>query len=240
MTSNLPKKELQKLELLRKVDLFEGLHNQQLDALRPLLQRKKFVRGDYVVQEQTVGKALYLVESGELKVSLSENNEREVILSFLKEGDFFGEMSLLDQKPHSANVIALKTTQLYVLQREDFLNYVEKYPKTLFNILQKVFERLRKADDIRRDLVLLDVYGRVARFLLRLADEEGIPCSKGIMIKSPPSQQQIAGLLGASRETINRVLSEFTKNGSIEKQGKSLFIRAKAILKEQVQDSGKT
>ncbi|MBK05975.1 MAG: Crp/Fnr family transcriptional regulator [Deltaproteobacteria bacterium] len=227
----------QHVELLRKVSLFEELREREIRQIVPLLQKRSFSRGDVVVAAQGLDNSLFLVETGQCKVSLfdGDDKDKEVILAILKEGDYFGEMALLDEKPRSANVIALKKTQLYELKRDDFLRYAEAHPQTLINMLKQTFERLRKADSICRDLALLDVYGRVARRLLEIADKEGEDSDGGILIQ-PPSQQQLAGMLGTSRETVNRVISEFVRTGSIKKDGRKLLISNAAMLRAQVGD----
>lgn len=222
-----------KKELLRKVSLFAGIADSDLDDFVPLLRKRKCVRGQPIVEVDTPGSSLYLVEKGQLKVVLSKG-DKEAILSLLKEGDFFGEMSLLDGKERSADVVAIRASELYELSREDFLAYIEGHPKALLNILQMLSERLRKADAIISDLTLLDVYGRVARYFLQLAEEEGEESEEGILIHKPPSQQQIAGMLGASRETINRVISEFVKRGIFLKDGRKLIIANEELLDEQI------
>lgn len=222
-----------KKELLRRVSLFEGVADTDLDDIVPLLRKRKCVRGQPIVEVDTPGSSLYLVERGQLKVVLSKG-DKEAILSLLKDGDFFGEMSLLDGKERSADVVALRASELYELSRDDFLRYVESHPKALLNILQMLSDRLRKADAIISDLTLLDVYGRVARFFLQLAEEEGEESEEGILIRKPPSQQQIAGMLGASRETINRVISEFVRRGIFLKDGRKLVIADEVQLDEQI------
>lgn len=224
--------EEQKLrELLRRVSLFEGLEEGDQEEIIPLFRRRKFVKNQPIVEVDTPGNSLYLIEQGELKVTLSKG-DREVILSLLKEGEFFGEMSLLDRKPRSANVIALKNSRLYELNREDFHTFIESHPKALLKILEKLSERLRQADEIIGDLTLLDVYGRVASLLLKLAQDEGETTEQGTLIRRPPSQQQIAGMLGASRETVNRVISDFVKRGIVRKEGRQLYLTYAELLAE--------
>lgn len=222
-----------KKDLLRKVSLFSGMEDAELEAIIPLLRSKKCVRGQSIVEVNTPGDSMFLVAKGQLKVVLAKG-DKEAILSLLKEGDFFGEMSLLDGKERSANVVALRASELYELSRDDFQEYVQEYPKTLLNILQMLSERLRKADAIISDLTLLDVYGRVARFFLQLAEDEGEETEEGLLIRKPPSQQQIAGMLGASRETINRVISEFVRRGIFFKDGRKLLIADEELLDEQI------
>lgn len=221
-------KEAPKLKnLLRQVSLFQGLDDADLDAVLPLLRERTVEKGEEVVGVEDPGRSLFLVEKGRLKVVLVGSGGREVILSILSEGDFFGEMSLLDGKPRSATVIALQESHLYALRRNDFQHYLEEKPQTLFNVLQVLCERLRHADSIIGNLALLDVYGRVARFLLDLAEREGEETDEGLLIKKSPSQAEIASMIGASRETINRALSDFVRRGMLQKQGRKLLVTPK-------------
>lgn len=223
-----------KKELLQKVSLFEGISEDDLNELLPLLRFRKCVRGQPVVEVDMPGHSLYLVAAGELKVTM-QRDEKEAILSLLQKGDYFGEMALLDGKGRSANVVCLRASELYELSREDFLRYVEVHPRALVNILQKLSERLRNMNTIISNLTLLDVYGRVARFFMDLAKEEGEETEGGLLLRKPPSQQQIAGMLGTSRETVNRVIAEFVQQGILQKDGRQLVITNEAMLAEQVQ-----
>lgn len=223
-----------KRELLKKVSLFAGVSDEDLAALVPLLRFRRCVRGQPVVEVDMPGRSLYLVAEGELKVTI-QRDEREVILSLLHEGDFFGEMALLDGKGRSANVVCLRASDLYELSREDFLQYVESHPRALLNILQQLSERLRNMNTIISNLTLLDVYGRVARYFMTLAEEEGEVVESGILLKKPPSQQHIAGMLGTSRETVNRVIAEFVQQGILQKEGRQVIITNEALLAEKMQ-----
>ncbi len=227
--------ELQKKkDLLKKVALFEGISEEDLDQLVPLLRFRKCVRGQSVVEVDMPGHSLYMISNGELKVTI-QRDDKEAILTLLGSGDFFGEMALLDGKGRSANVVCLRASDLYELSREDFLRYVEAHPRALINILQHLSERLRNSNLIISNLTLLDVYGRVARFFMTLAEEEGEEVDAGILLRKPPSQQQMAGMLGTSRETVNRVIAEFVQQGILQKDGRQLVITSEALLAEQVQ-----
>lgn len=221
-------------ELLKKVSLFEGISESDLTELVPLLRFRKCVRGQSVVEVDMPGHSLFLVASGELKVTM-QRDDKEVILSLLNEGAYFGEMALLDGKGRSANVVCLRASELYELSREDFHTYVRAHPQALINILQQLSERLRNMNTIISNLTLLDVYGRVARFFLSLAEEEGERVDNGILLRKPPSQQQIAGMLGTSRETVNRVIAEFVQQGILLKDGRQLVVTSQALLAEQIQ-----
>ena len=150
---------------------------------------------------------------------------REIILSILHAGDFFGEMALLDRQPRSANVVALENSELLGLDREAFQTHLTAHPITAMAILAEMSRRLRHADEVIGNLALLDVYGRVARVIRDLAQEEGEPADGGLLIKERPTQQEIAGLIGTSRETVSRALNDFTRRGLLEMQGKQILVR---------------
>lgn len=160
-----------------------------------------------------------------MKVALYGENGREVILSVLKEGDFFGEMSLLDNQPRSANVRALDTSRVLVLSREVFHAALRSGPHVAIPILAEMSRRLRRADEAIGNLALLDVYGRVAHFLLDQARENGVQAEGGVVIKDRPTQQHIAAMVGTSRETVSRALSEFQRRGLIEMEGKEILLK---------------
>jgi CRP-like cAMP-binding protein len=160
-----------------------------------------------------------------VKVVLYGQSGREVILSVFKPGDFFGEMSLLDNQPRSANVIAVEESRLLVLDRSSFAKHLSSNPRTALNVLSEMSKRLRRADAIIGNLALLDVYGRVARFLRELAKSEGHDTPEGVEIKQRPTQAEIAAMIGTSRETVSRALSEFQRRGFIELTGKRIVLR---------------
>jgi CRP-like cAMP-binding protein len=143
----------------------------------------------------------------------------------LHAGDFFGEMALLDRQPRSANVVAVEDSELLGLDREAFQTHVAANPTTAMAILAEMSRRLRHADEVIGDLALLDVYARVARAIRDLAQKEGEPAEGGLLIKERPTQQEIAGLIGTSRETVSRALNDFTRRGLLEMSGKKILVR---------------
>lgn len=218
-------------QLLRTVSLFQSLNDEEIDKLAPRLKKQKAYKEQEVVEVDDPGEALFLVAEGRFKVVLMGENEREVILSILKDGDFFGEISLLDNKPRSATVISLKKSLLYALSREDFLDFMTSHPHAWYGVIQVLCERLRRAGSIIGDLTLLDVYSRVARFLIDLSQREGTESEDGFLLKKTPSQAEMAAMLGTSRESINRTVSEFVRQGLLEKQGRSLLVTHQLVQK---------
>ena len=172
---------------LKRVAIFADVEPGAASALEALFKERMFGRDDFIVSKESSGDSLFVVTEGRVKVVLYGQNGREVILSTFKPGDFFGEMSLLDNQPRSANVIAIEPSRLLVLDRASFAKHLESHPKTALNVLAEMSRRLRRADAIIGNLALLDVYGRVARFLRDLARTDGKPVTDGVEIASRPT-----------------------------------------------------
>ena len=167
------------------------------------MRERSYPKGSVILFEDDPGDALYLVASGQVKVVLIGEDGREVILSVLGEGAFFGEMALLDDEPRSAHVIAMEDSVVLALRREDFRARLRASPEVAIALLKELSRRLRRADDQIGSLVLLDVGGRVAELLVRLADEEG-----GDRITRKLTHATIAQMIGSSRETVSRTMRD--------------------------------
>lgn len=219
------------VELLRDVPLFGGLNDEDLKRLADLMTEKHYPKDSVIVSAEDPGDALYVVSDGVVKVSLWSDSGREIILNTLSPGSFFGEMSLIDGEPRSANVTAIEDGLILRLGRREFLQVLRSYPSIAINVMTEICVRLRAADESIGNLALLDVYGRVARFLNELADEEGEDVPEGLLIKKMPTQQHVASRIGTSRETVSRALSEFQRRGFIEQRGKGLLVRPELEVK---------
>ncbi len=219
-------------EILRKVTIFSDLKDSELDRFFDIMEEKSFSRGDIILSQQEEGDSLFIIMKGRVRIFLMAEDGREVILSILKPGDFFGEMALIDGKPRSASALALEPTDLLVLKRGDFVNEVKRVPEIALKIMTEMSGRLREADERIGSLSLLDVYGRVARVLLQLAKSEGKPCPEGILIESLPTHHEIASMVGSSRETVSRVL------GGLSRRGYITIVGRRAILHESLSREG--
>src|SRR5262245_51023294 len=155
-------------EILKRVPLFSDLADGELGRFADVTREREYPRNSVILFEDDPGDALYIVSSGQVKVVLIGEDGREVILSVLGDGDFFGEMSLIDDEPRSAHVIAMKDSHLLVLRREDFQGLLMQTPAIALAMLRELTRRLRRVDEKVGSLVLLDVNGRVARLLLDL------------------------------------------------------------------------
>ena len=207
-------------DVLRRVPLFSDLAEVELARFAEALREREYPKNSVILFEDDPGDALYVVSSGQVKVVLIGEDGREVILSVLTDGDFFGEMSLIDDEPRSAHVIAMKDSQLLVLRREDFQAQLEAQPKIALKLLRVLVQRLRRADEKIGGLVLLDVNGRVARLLLDMADEGGGP-----KITRRLTHHTIAQMIGSSRETVSRAMRELVDRGLIDVTRREISIK---------------
>jgi CRP-like cAMP-binding protein len=207
-------------DVLRRVPLFSDLAEAELARFAEVLREREYPKNSVILFEDDPGDALYVVSTGQVKVVLIGEDGREVILSVLTDGDFFGEMSLIDDEPRSAHVIAMKDSHLLVLRREDFQAQLEVQPKIALKLLRVLVQRLRRADEKIGGLVLLDVNGRVARLLLDMADEGGGP-----KITRRLTHHTIAQMIGSSRETVSRAMRELVGRGLIEVTRREISIK---------------
>jgi len=217
------------LQILQKIPLFKDLEAADLTNLSQVLKPKEFRKDQTILRRDEPGNALYMINRGKVKVVLYGESGREIILSILKDNDFFGEMALLDGAPRSASVVAVEPSKLFVLERSDFLEQVMKSPKIGLNIMAEMSRRLREADEKIGTFALLDVYGRLARIIIHWAKTEGQPSEGGILIEKRPTHQDIAAMIGTSRETVSRALSDFAKRGLIHVEGKSIVVSPVAL-----------
>lgn len=220
-------------ELVRGVSLFADLEPSALSALQRASELRDYPEGAVIVSQEDPGEALFVLVRGRVKVVLYGESGREVILSIFRQaGDFFGEMSLLDDEPRSATVIAAERSRLLVLSRSSFQEHIAAHPRTAFRVLRELTRRLRRADAVIGNLALLDVYGRLAGKLRELADADGEEREDGVLIRQRPTQAEIAAMIGTSRETVSRALSEFARRGFLEMSGKRLLLRRSFLLED--------
>ena len=225
--------------LLKGVDLFSELTEEQLGLLANLFVVQDFNRDETVVLEGDCSmKALYLIASGTVQVYMTGVDGRETILSFLERGDFFGEMSLIDGEPRSASVRTVTDAQLMIIHREPFLTLIRQTPEIAMSLLSEMSKRLRKANKQIGSLSTMSVSGRVAGTLLNLMEERGmrIHTDNGQMvtvIHNRPTQQQLADMSGTTRETVSRICSLLVKANAIAMTGKDIVIFDEEALQEK-------
>jgi CRP/FNR family transcriptional regulator, cyclic AMP receptor protein len=211
--------------LLRNVPLFSVLPESQLALLTGLVGRKSFARGATIIAAGDLTDSLYVIMSGRLKVMLVDDQGREVIFAILEPNEFFGEMGLIDDCPRSASVVALEPCELLFLSKRDFKNCLQDNFDLAMTVMRGLVRRLREADKKISSLALMDVYGRVARLLLEMS--ESIDGQKVVTKKL--AKQDIAKMIGASREMVSRVMKDLQASGYIEVRGNSLYIRSNIV-----------
>jgi len=211
--------------LFRRVSIFSELDPPHLDALSRVATVRSYAAGESILREDEPGDLFFVIVRGQVKVFVDSEHGREVVLTHLKAGDFFGEMALFDNEARSASVSALVASELAVLRRKDFLDVMADDFTIARLILSTLSGRLRRANDMIESLVLLDVGGRLAGYLLRLAQESGSLGEDGWYTVSRPTHQVIANSIGASRETVTRLLRQFAERGLIRSRGSSIWIR---------------
>ena len=215
---------MKKIELLQSVSIFWDLNEDELGYIADKMVAKHFENGNYIFLEDSEGEQCFFVLEGSVKVTRLSKDGREVILAMLNEGDFFGEMSLLDGESRSANVIALEKTKVLTLDRNDFIAVVNDYPQIAVQLLKELARRLRKSDRQIASLSLSDAEKRIALCIIRFADEQGVIQNGKVSIPKTPIQQDIANMAGTSRETVSRALGLLEKEDLIERNGRELII----------------
>ena len=209
---------------LRNVSLFESLNAEELEALAQMTITRTFSKDNVIILAEEEGDALFIIKKGRVKVSIVSEDGREVILSMLEGSAVFGELSLLDGKPRSANVTATEETNLIMLRRQDFLQLVYKAPQIAIALLAELASRLRRTDRQIEGLALLDVTSRISETLLQLASDRGVETGTGVLIQNRPTHQELANMSGTTRETVSRVLKRLETQGYITCKGRTISI----------------
>jgi CRP/FNR family cyclic AMP-dependent transcriptional regulator len=210
---------------LRRVPLFSSLNEMQLDQLAAGSVRKNYPRGRTIVAEGEPSQSLYILLSGRAKVQRSDSEGKEVILAVIGPREFFGEMSLIDDAPRSASVITIESSDFMAINKDSFKAVLVQSPDISMQIMRGLVRRLREADKKIETLALLDVYGRVARVLLDFS--ENVDGER--VVKSKLPRQEIAKMIGASREMVSRVMKGLEIDGYIVPMGEG-----KLVLREKI------
>jgi len=211
------------LELIRRVPLFSMLTANQAESVADGVVKRRFKRGEAIVEQGKKSHALSIILTGRARVITTDTRGREVILATMHPGDYVGEMSLIDNEPHSATVRAEVQTDALILGQQEFARCLPENSSMTYAVLRGLVQRLRHADRKIESLALMDVYGRVARALLEFAtkDAEG-----NAVIRDKVSRQDLAKMVGASREMVSRVMKDLEERGFIETRAdSSLLVR---------------
>lgn len=205
-------------------NLFDQMSDEDLQAIFKVCHKQTFQKGNMILIEEDTGSTFFLILDGKVKISRISDDGREVILSILSDGDFFGEMAIIDGQSRSANVSSLEDTELLTISRDDFMNLLYSYPQVTINLVKELTSRLRRSDQHIKALSLKDAVGKVASAFLRLAENSGMMKSGQVVIPNVPAQQDLANMSGTSRETISRAIKALSQDGYLNKEGNNIII----------------
>lgn len=213
------------IEALRRVPLFAALPPEQVALLANYCVTRQYPKGMMVLAEGAEADSLYFLLSGSVKVTMSDTEGEEVILAILKQGDFFGEMAIIDEHPRSANIVTLEPCEMVVMEKNEFLKGLSNNFDLTLQIMRGLSKRLREADKRIESLALVNVYGRVAQMLVEVSEVVG-----GMrMVNKKLTRQDIARMVGASREMVSRVLHDLAEGDYIRMDGRRIMLRDKLV-----------
>ena len=219
--------------LIQTVPLFSDLSETSLKVITDKMVARSYDKEKMILIEESAGETFFLISKGTVKITRMSDDGREVILAILGEGDFFGEMALLDGEGRSANVVALEDAEVLTLQRSDFLDILERFPKIAIHLLKELTTRIRHSDQQIESLSLSGAEQRISLVLIRLAEEMGQIKEGIVTIENMPYQQDIANMAGTSRETVSRVYKMLEDKKYIVRVGKTLKIIDFAMFSRQ-------
>jgi CRP/FNR family cyclic AMP-dependent transcriptional regulator len=208
-------------DLLAKIPLFQELDAMERAALSRCMVTRRFPKNTIVILDGDDSDSLYLIQSGKIKVFLNDDAGKEVILNYQAAGEYFGEMALLDDQPRSASVQTVEPSELAILPKADFVQCISEHPNIAMVIIQHLSGRMRVLTDKVKSLALLDVYGRVKQTLLDLSEQQ----DGQRVVHQRLTQQELANMIGASREMVTRILKDLTTGGYIETNNKRIVIK---------------
>ena len=213
----------------RRFVLFAELDDRELASLAAVAKTRRYAKDDVIFHADESGDVFCLIEKGQVKVTMISPEGKEIILSMLGPGEFFGEMALLDDEPRSATVVATEPLELVTIWRSDFLQLLSENFSMTRKVLAELSRRLRHASNRIESLATMDVYGRLARFFLDLAAQQGTPLDNGYVSVHRPTHQAIANMIGTSRETVSRLIHDLMRQNLLLSEGKTIYLRKSAL-----------
>ncbi|MBV8518719.1 MAG: Crp/Fnr family transcriptional regulator [Acidobacteria bacterium] len=213
----------------RKFPLFADLDDRELASIAAVAKTRRYAKDDVVFHADESGDVFCLIREGQVKVTMISPEGKEIILSLLGPGDFFGEMALLDDEPRSATVMATEPLELVTIWRSDFLQILAENFSIAKKVLAEISRRLRNASNRIESLATMDVYGRLARFFLDLAKDQGKVLDNGYVAVTRPTHQSIANMIGTSRETVSRLIHDLMRQNLLLSEGKTIYLRKTAL-----------
>jgi len=213
----------------RKFPLFVDLDDRELAAIATVAKSRRYAKDDVVFYADESGDIFCLIREGQVKVTMISPEGKEIILKLLGPGDFFGEMALLDDEPRSATVVATEPLDLVTIWRNDFLQILSENFSLTRKVLAELSRRLRSASSRIESLATMDVYGRLARFFLDLARDQGKVLDNGYVAVTRPTHQAMANMIGTSRETVSRLIHDLMRQNLLISEGKTIYLKKSAL-----------
>ena len=210
--------------IIARIPLFERMSPEEREELRGMMSQTTLRRGEVLFNEGDSGDRLYILLTGKVKLGHTSVDGRENLLAVLGPGEVVGELTLFDPGPRSTTATAVATTELLALEHNQLMGFIDSHPTLAKDMLRALAVRLRRTNIALADLVFSDVPGRVAKALLDLAERFGAPTEDGIHVPHDLTQEELAQLVGASRETINKSLAEFVSRGWIRRDGRDVTL----------------
>jgi CRP-like cAMP-binding protein len=220
-------------DLLRRATLFGGLSDDAVTGLADHMRRRTFRRGTMIFHRDQAGDALYIVASGRVRLFVPAEGGEELTVDIAGPGEVFGELALLDGRPRSASAGAVEDTVTYTLDRETFKQALAAIPGLAAGVIELLSARLRHVTEYAESLAYMDVHGRLARALLELAERYGV-AGDGLEIDLDLTQTELATMVGATRERVNRALAVFRSQGLVELRGRKIVLHDPGRLKDRI------
>ncbi len=201
---------------LRQTPIFSVLSDEELDGIIPHVVKRRLKRNTVVFHENDPASAFYLVKTGRVKIYKAGPDGREQVLAILGDGQIFGDVPAFDGGPYPATAATMVDSEIYLIRSEDFQDLVRRYPEVALKIIRLLGQRLRQSMELVRDLSFKQVPHRLAGLLIKLGEEYGAEAGEGVLIDLPLSRQELADIVGTSRETITRELKKMEREGMVE------------------------
>ena len=211
-------------QVFRKAPLFTALDDETALSLRASMDQVRIAKGSVLFSEGDAGDHLYVILEGKLKLGTSSGDGRENLLSILGPGEMFGELSLFDPGPRTSTATAVTDCRLLSLGHKQAIPWITAHPEVSLQLLARLAQRLRRTNEAVGDLVFSDVPGRVAKALIDLGERFGKTTDEGLLVNHDLTQEELAQLVGASRETVNKALADFAGRGWLRLDGRSVLI----------------
>lgn len=226
------KKEMKdKSEYIKRIPIFESLEDREVEAIEKIVKERSYKKNSIIISEGNLGESLFIIKTGKVKIYKTDVSGREVILDIKAEGKIFGEVTLFNDIEYPATVKTIEDSVILIIESKELERLIEKSPSLSLEIIKVLSKRLLKAQQKLKELVMDDVYMRTARELLNLRAKYGKEKDNETEIELNLTREEIANLIGTSRETVSRVLSRFAKEGAIAVSGRKISIVDEKILR---------